>query len=412
MLRDPSIDLFTRTLGITEPWFVEKVDFSHEDRRIDIKINFRESAKFPCPACESKNVEIYDTKERTWRHLDCFQYATYLHARMPRVWCHDCTRIRGAGVKTVLLDWARPGSHFTLFFESYVLTLAREMPVLAVARIVGESDDRIWNIIHHYVDEAREKEDFSDVRKLAVDETAATRGHNYVTIAADSEAKRVLFATPGKGADTIASFREDFVAHNGDPDKIEVVSCDMSPAFIQGTHNAFPSAKITFDKFHVSKLLGDAVDEVRRNEQKSHPELKRSRYLWLMNPSRLKAEQQNFLNTLSQQHLKAAKAYQIRMNFAQLWEQPKDFAETFLKKWYFWATHSRLGPVIRAAKTIRKHKEGILSWFDTHVNNAIIESLNSLIQAAKRRAKGYRSSRNLVAIIYLLLSKLDFGLPT
>lgn len=100
------------------------------------------------------------------------------------------------------------------------------------------------------------------------------------------------------------------------------------------------------------------------------------------------------------------------MNFALLWEQPKPLAEAFLKKRYFWATHSRLGPVVRAAKTIRKHQEGILSWFDTHVNNAIIESLNSLIQAAKRRAKGYRSSTNLVAIIYLLLSKLNFELPT
>ncbi|MCL6444924.1 MAG: transposase [Alicyclobacillus sp.] len=131
-----------------------------------------------------------------------------------------------------------------------------------------------------------------------------------------------------------------------------------------------------------------------------------------MNPDRLKAEQQAWLSTLSQQNLGTAKAYQIRMNFSQLWEQPKELAKMFLKKWYFWATHSRLGPVIRAAKTIRKHEEGILSWFDTHVNNAIIESMNSLIQAAKHRAKGYRTARNLVAIIYLLLGKPDFSLPT
>jgi transposase len=199
---------------------------------------------------------------------------------------------------------------------------------------------------------------------------------------------------------------------DGNPEQIEVVSCDMSPAFIAGIQSSFPNAKLTFDKFHVSKLLGDAVDEIRRNEQKRHPELKRTRYLWLMNPNRLKAEQQAWVSTLSQQNLGTAKAYQIRMNFSQLWEQPKELAKMFLKKWYFWATHSRLGPVIRAAKTIRKHEEGILSWFDTHVNNAIIESMNSLIQAAKHRAKGYRTARNLVAIIYLLLGKLDFSLPT
>jgi transposase len=286
------------------------------------------------------------------------------------------------------------------------------MPVLAVSRIVGESDDRIWTIVHRYVDEARERADFSDVRKLAVDETAATRGHNYVTVVADSEHKKVLFATPGKGAETVASFHEDFVAHHGEPKQVEVVSCDMSPAFIKGIHSNFPNASITFDKFHVSKLLGDAVDEVRRSEQRQRPELKKTRYLWLMNPARLKTEQLGRLSTLSRQNLKTAKAYQIRMNFGELWEQPKDLAKAFLDKWYFWATHSRLGPVIRAAKTMRQHEAGILSWFDTHVNNAIIESMNSLIQAAKHRAKGYRSSRNLVAIIYLLLSKLDFQLPT
>ncbi|MCL6444626.1 MAG: ISL3 family transposase [Alicyclobacillus sp.] len=355
---------------------------------------------------------MYDTKERTWRHLDCFQYATYLHGRLPRVWCHDCTRSRGVGVKTASVSWARLGSGFTLFFENYVLTLAREMPVLAVSRIVGKSDDRVWTIIHHYVDEAREKADFSDVHKLAVDETAATRGHNYVTIVADSEHEKVLFATPGNGAETLSAFCEDFATHHGNPEQIEVVSSDMSPAFIAGIQSSFPNAKLTFDKFHVSKLLGDAVDEVRRDEQKRRPELKRTRYLWLMHPDRLKAEQQAWLSTLRQQNLGTAKAYQIRMNFSQLWEQPKELAKMFLKKWYFWATHSRLGPVIKAAKTIRKHEDGILSWFDTHVNNAIIESMNSLIQAAKHRAKGYRTSRNLVAIIYLLLGKLDFSLPT
>nr|WP_197029335.1 ISL3 family transposase [Alicyclobacillus macrosporangiidus] len=353
MLRNPGVELFTKTLGIAEPWFVRKVEFSHENRRLDVYVDFRRGAKLACPICGAESG-VYDTTERVWRHLDCFQYATYLHARQPRIWCHSCTRAGHGGVKTVALPWARPEAHFTLYFEAYVLALAQEMPVLAVARLVGESDDRIWTIIHHYVDEARSKADFSDTTKLAVDETAATRGHNYVTVVADSEHKKVLFATPGRGAETITEFRKDFVAHNGNPDRIETVSCDMSPAYIHGVQQEFPNAKLTFDKFHVSKLLGDAVDEVRRAEQKKRPELKRTRYLWLMNPNRLKDEQKSWLSTLSRQNLKTAKAYQLRLNFAQLWEQSKEFAKAFLDKWYFWATHSRLEPVIRAAKTIRK----------------------------------------------------------
>ena len=155
MLRDPAVELFTRTLGVVEPWHVEKVEFSHEKSRLDVYLNFREGAKFRCAQCGAENCDVYDTKERTWRHLNCFQYATYLHARVPRVWCHACTRTRGSGVKIVEVAWARLGARFSVFFESYVLTLAREMPVLAVSRIVGESDDRIWTIVRHYIDEAR-----------------------------------------------------------------------------------------------------------------------------------------------------------------------------------------------------------------------------------------------------------------
>jgi transposase len=411
---DPVRVLFARSLGVIEPWAIRDVTLNEQERRLDITLDYPRGTKFPCPVCAAPDCGVYDTEEFTWRHLNHFEHATYIHARVPRVLCSDCIkREDGHGVKRVSVPWARSiKAGFTFAFEGYVLLLVREMPVLAASRIVHESDDRLWTIVHHYVDDARTRVDMSDVTKLAVDETASSKGHEYVTIIADSQNKRALFATPGKGADTLKSFRQDFVEHGGDPEKVKVVSCDMSQAYIAGATAMFPNAQLTFDKFHVSKLLGDAVDEVRRNEQKSHPELKKSRYLWLMNPKRLSAVQQEWLNTLTTQNRRTARAYQIRLTFGQLWEQTKEFAASFLKRWYFWATHSRLGPVIRAAKTIRKHQDGILSWFSTHVNNAIIESMNSLVQAAKRRAKGYRTTRNLVTIIYLILGKLDFQLPT
>ena len=188
----------------------------------------------------------------------------------------------------------------------------------------------------------------------------------------------------------------------------------MSPAFIPGVEAQFPQARLTFDKLHVLKLLNTAVDNVRRQEQRERPELKHTRYLWLKNPERLSAQQRSILETLRPKslNLKTVKAYQIRLAFQELWEQPPALAERFLKKWYFWATHSRLEPIKQCAKTIKNHWQGILNWFESLVNNGILEGINSMIQAAKARARGYRSLKYFITMIYLISGKRDFRLPT
>ena len=161
------------------------------------------------------------------------------------------------------------------------------------------------------------------------------------------------------------------------------------------------------------KIINEAVDEVRRQEQKLRPELKYSRYVWLKNPQNLKASQSSQLEQLDVKrlNLKTARAYHIRLNFQELWRQPPEQAEAFLKKWYFWATHSRLEPVIEAAQTIKRHWQGVLRWFTSQITNGILEGINSLVQAAKARARGYRSARNFITMIYLLAGKLKFDLP-
>jgi len=159
----------------------------------------------------------------------------------------------------------------------------------------------------------------------------------------------------------------------------------MSPAFIKGAEEQFPEAHLTFDKFHVLKVINEAVDKVRRQEQQDRPELRRTRYLWLKNPANLKKKQAEALESLQVKklNLKTARAYHIRMNFQEFWNQPLSTAEPFLKKWYFWATHSRLEPIKEAAYTIKRHWNGILRWFTSKINNGILEGINSLIQAAK-----------------------------
>ena len=309
------------------------------------------------------------------------------------------------------MPWARDGSGFTLLFEALIIAMARTMPVRTVARMVGEHDTRLWPIVHHYVEQARDAADHSEVTRVAFDETSARRGHDYVTLFADLDKRRVLFATEGKDSATVAAFAADLTAHGGDPRVVAEVCIDMSQAFIKGATEHLPKAEITFDKFHAVAIVNEAVDKVRRSEQKNRPELKNTRYIWLKNTTNLTNSQTDTLHDLSKSNLKTARAYQIRLAFQDLYNQPsRQDAEAYLKKWYFWATHCRLPPVIEAAKSIKRHWDGILRWFDTKIANGFMEAINSLVQAAK--ARGYRSTRNLKAIIYLIAGKLELQLPT
>jgi transposase len=383
---------------------VDRCEFSAESGRLDIYLDFPRGSTFACPECAAAS-KAYDTESLTWRHLNFFQHETRLHARTPRVDCARC------GVHRVTVPWARPDSGFTLLFEAFVMQLAKVMPVLAIARLVGEHDTLIWRMVNHYVDLARSKADHSKVSQVGMDETAARRGHDYVSLFVDMTERRVLFATPGKDSATVAAFADDLKAHQGDPEAIEEVSIDMSPAFIKGVAAELPNASITFDKFHVIKLINEAVDEVRRLERKLHPELAGSRYLWLKNPDNLTAQQKTTLASLNlpKSHLKTAKAYQFRLAFQDFYAQSPEDARTYLDKWFFWATHSRIQPIIDVARTIRAHQDGILRWFTSRINNGILEGINSLVQAAKAKARGYRSNRNFASIIYLVAGKLDLS---
>ncbi len=400
------INLLQLALGVAPPWSVTRSDFDPAARRLDIHIDFKPGSRFACPACGAADCPAHDTDETTWRHLNFFQHQAYLHARVPRVRCTAC------GVKTIAVPWARPGSGFTLLFEALLMAMVTAMPVNAVARLIGEHDTRIWRVIHHYVDEARETMDAAEVKRVAFDETAARRGHDYITLCVDIDKARVLYVTPGKGADTIAAFADDLAKHGGDPQAITEVCIDMSPAFIKGVTENLPEADITFDKFHAVKIINDAVDQVRRAEQKTQSLLRGTRYIWLRNPSGLTDNQRETLAALPTRHLKTARAYQIKLSFQDLYQQPSiAAAEAYLKKWYFWATHSRIDPIIAAARTVKNHWQGILRWFESRIANGLLEGINSLVQAAKAKARGYRSTRNLQAIVYLIAGKLNFGLP-
>lgn len=401
--------LFGAALGIVPPWEVEGVEFSKENKRLDIRIGFRRGANFPCPVCGAA-VPVHDTSEKTWRHLNFFQFDAYLTARVPRVKCPNA----GHGVKQVPVPWARPDSGFTLLFEALIMALVREMPVKAAAAILGEHDTRIWRIVDHYVQAARAQVDHSEVRRVGMDETSARRGQDYISLFFDMDKRRLLFGTQGRDHETVKAFAEDLKAHNGNPENVTAACLDMSKAFIKGVKEALPNAEITFDAFHLIKHMNDALSQVRSEEAKVYPEMmKGSRFAFLKNPENLTRKQDETLTRLCGYRLKTARAYLIRLALQDVYfAHSRAEAEARLNDWYAWAIRCQIEPVKAVAKTVKKHWDGILSWFDSKLSNGFIEAVNGLIQAAKRRARGYRTTRNLINMAYLIAGKLDFRLPT
>ena len=290
--------------------------------------------------------------------------------------------------------------------------MAQKMSISHVADLLEEHDTRIFRVIKHYVGEARGREDFSNVSTIGVDETSCKKGHRYITVVADMDTSKVIYLTEGKDAATISRFKSDFSEHLGIPANISQACCDMSPAFIRGITDNFPDSDITYDKFHVMKIMSEAVDEVRREEQAENALLKNTRYIWLKNQCNLTKKQRKKLGNLKDMNLKTVRAYNIKMSLQMFWSiDDKEAAIKYLKKWYYWATHSRLDPVIKAAKTIKRHWNGVINFIDSKVTNGLLEGLNSSIQALKKGARGYQNTQNFMTMIYLRMGKLQFNLP-
>jgi transposase len=278
--------------------------------------------------------------------------------------------------------------------------------------LICEHDTKVWRVIRSYVGKAHTEKSFETTTKLGIGETSTRKGHHYVTIFADMNNGDVLFATEGKGSSTIESFAKALSTHNANPPQIKEISMDMSPAFIAGAEKYLPIASVTFDKFHVIKQLNEALDEVRRYEQKLNPLLKRSRYAWLKNPNNLTAEQRKMMETLSKENTKTAKVYQMKLTFQDIYRNiyETEAADAAIRKWLSWAVRSRLEPVKEFAKMVKKHYAGILRFFESRLTSGMMEGINSRIQEIKRRAKGFRNINNFITMIYLEAGRLS--LPT
>lgn len=400
-----STKLFETALGIVEPWFVQGVHFDAAKKTLTIAVDFVAGSRFAVPGIEGTHP-AHDTVAKRYRHLNFFQHECYMEVRMPRV------KLPNGGVRLVEPDWAGKLAGFTLLFEALILTLCREMTFAAVARLVNLSWYRVTAICGRYVDLALAAADFSEVKRLAADETSRARGHEYVSLFADAQERKVLFVAEGRSADTVEAFANDLGERGGDAEAIESVSIDMSPAFIKGVTEHLPNARITFDKFHVIAHASSALDKTRRIEQKSDPALKGLRWALLKDRQKLNAGQRADLDTLLA-HLttkRTARAWLYREQLREILDRKQiNVVSSMLAQWCTNVMRSKVEPMKEVAKLIRNHFDGIVAWTQTRQTNGFLEALNGLFQAAKRKARGYGRFSTIRTVIFLIAGKLDFA---
>jgi transposase len=400
--------LFELALPLQSPWFIEEVLFDEKSRQLTIKIDFHRGSEFfykDEALGISGKYPVYDTVEKQWRHLNFFEHECYLHARVPRVQTPD------GQVRLIQAPWAGQRNGFTLLFEALALSLLEVMPVHRVGQLLHLSDYKLWSLLDTYITLTRAREDYSKVTQVGMDETAKRKHHDYVTLFVDMNERKTLFITEGRSHATVKAFSEDLIAHHAEPAQISEVSCDMSPAFIKGVQDYLPNANITFDKFHIIKIINEAVDTVRKQEVREQPKLRGQRFIFLKNRENLTQKQKEVLTifSLAKQKLKTLRALQMREAFQDIYQAPSVEAfEHLLKKWCGWAHRSRLLPMKMVAQMLKNRWDGVVRWKTSQINNGILEGLNSLIQAAKAKARGYKTFRCMQLITYLLTAKLDF----
>ena len=378
-------------------------------KKLTIVVDLKEGTKqLSCPCCGEQS-RIHDRRKRRWRHLNFWQYETEIVAPVPRTNCTKC------GVRQVEVPWARPGSGFTLLFDAWALLLVDEMAVSAAAKTLGIHDTRLWRLLNHYVNKAHSEADWSEVERVGVDETSRRKGHRYVTCFVDLASGFLLYMTEGRDAATVERFTLQLPEHQSSAEAIKEVAMDMSQAFQSGVNQHLPNAKKVFDRYHVMALAGNATDEVRREVAREEGGLEKGA-MWSMrgNKERLSAKQLEQRERLCRQYAKLGRALSWREFLADTWRYAtREEAEEHLQAVYSWGRRCRMEPIKKLCATLKRHWDGILDYYNHWTTSAVMEGLNSRLQLARKRARGYRNWKNFRTIAYLIAGGLKpgIGLP-
>ena len=401
-------ELYRHLLGLVEPWFVSHVELDVTTQRVDVWVEQRRGQKWPCPKC-GKEGSLHDhAEERVWRHLDSCHFQTLLHARPPRVDCKE------HGVLQVRLPWAEPHARFTLLFERFAIEVLLHTNIQAARTILDISWDEAWHLMERAIRRGLDRKPRRVIPQIGVDEKSAGRGQvNYVTIVSDIDKGTVEEVTEGNSSASLESYFQTLTAEQ--IAGIEAVSMDMSKAFIAAVEKTWANGreKIVFDRFHTMQNVGKAVDTVRKQEHRTLnatgvSPLTGTKYIWLYSRENLPMKYWDLFWRLRDGDLKTARAWAIKENLRHLWAyKSATWAEKHWKKWYFWATHSRLEPITEVAKTLKTHLYGIMNYFKHRITNAGAEGINSRIQTLWNAACGFRNKARFRIVILFHLGGLD-----
>jgi len=366
-----------------------------------------------CGGC-GKRAPGYDQgAERRWRHLGVGRTYIWLAYAPRRVNCPLC------GVRTEEVPWARPGNHrFTREFEELVAYLAQVTDRTTVTRLMGISWVTVGSIVERVVRDRLDESRLDGLRRIGVDEFSYRRRHRYLTTVVDHDRRRVVWAAAGHSSETLAAFFTRL-----GPDRcaeIEVVTIDMSGAYRKAIAAHLPDATVVFDRFHVQQLASRALDQVRRQQLRGlrgTPEGKalfRSRFVLLKNPWNLSPKERAKLRDIERANQPLFRAYLLKEMLAKAldYHQPKRARET-LEDWLSWASRSRLRPFVQAARTIRKHLEGVLAYVQERLTNGVVEGINNRLRMIARRAYGFHRPEPMISMLYLCCGgiRLDPPLP-
>lgn len=400
------IDLYAQILGLRTPWKVVGVELDRVKEQVVVKVAASDTAAFSCPHC-GQPASRYDKRLRRWRHLDTCQFVTILEAQVPRLSCPE------HGVINAQVPWADSGSGFTLLFEALVIDWLKEASIQAVSRQLKVSWNSIDRIMARAVARGLARRQPLSPTQLCVDETSFRRKREYVTVVTDPDNGQVLHVSDGNRTESLTAFYTQLSSDQ--LSAITGVSMDMWPAFITATQHYIPDAKhkIAFDKFHVVKLLSEALDRVRYMENREllkagSKELKNTKYVWLKRSENMTEKQLATFESLRDSSLRTAKAWAIKDLAMQLWSgKDREEVERQWTQWLEWALKSGLPPICNVAKTIKRRLWGIVNAIVLNLHNGHAESMNARIQRLKQRACGFRSRERFRNAIFFHFGGLD-----
>jgi transposase len=358
-----------------------------------------------CGKCGNSGKYRDSRSERQFKHVPIWGIPVMISYSPRRVCCNHCK-----GIYVEAIPWAAGKRRLTSSFACYLATWARILPWIEVARLFQCAWGTVSSSVDFVVKYGLENRDLSGITHIGIDEISRKKGHQYLTNVYDLQTKKLIWSGEGRSEETLRQFF-NFLGEER-ASQLQGICCDIWRPYIKVIEEKAPNAVLVFDKFHIIRHLMSAVDQVRRDEinekGKTHKELmKHTRYIWLKNPWNLTDKQKTRLSTLEQLNLKINRAYLLKEAFRNFWSYSKPgWASKYLKKWFWWATHSRLESMRDFAWLVRRHEKNILSYFKVPIHNGSVEGLNNKAKVISHKAYGFRSAKNYILNLYHCMADL------